>query len=183
MGFDPSIHHRRSIRLPGYDYSQSGAYFITICTHHHFARFGRIEDGMMILNDWGIIAHQEWERLPERFPGIETDIFQIMPNHGHGIIFIHDSVGAGLAPADAPGRPRGSPRRPAIGEIVGAYKSIVFHKCLVACKEQNVQLGKLWQRNYYEHIIRDDDSYASIVEYILGNPLNWDRDKLNPGTP
>ena len=97
MQFDPKIHHRRSIRLKGYDYSQEGSYFITICCQDMKCRFGKIENDEIILNEYGMIAYNEWVKLPERFPNFELDVFQIMPNHMHGIIVLN--VGAGLAPA------------------------------------------------------------------------------------
>jgi len=106
MKYNPHIHHRRSIRLKGYDYSQTGAYFITICCHNRMLRFGTVEvlgpdnmDVQMILNDFGQTAYNEWAKLPERFLNVELDVFQIMPNHMHGIIILNDVVGATLAVA------------------------------------------------------------------------------------
>ena len=106
MKYNPHIHHRRSIRLKGYDYSQAGAYFITICCHNRMLRFGTVEvlgpdnmDVQMILNDFGQTAYNEWAKLPERFLNVELDVFQIMPNHMHGIIILNDVVGATLAVA------------------------------------------------------------------------------------
>lgn len=101
--YNSQIHHRRSIRLKGYDYSQAGAYFITICCQDRTCRFGKIENDEIVLNDFGTIAHNAWIKLIERFPNIEMDVFQIMPNHMHGIIIINEpNVGATLAVA--PGR-------------------------------------------------------------------------------
>ena len=96
MLFDPTIHHRRSIRLNGYDYSQEGLYFVTICCHDKTCYFGKIENREMVLNDFGKIANDEWKKLPERYANVLFDVFQIMPNHVHGVIA---TVGAGLAPA------------------------------------------------------------------------------------
>lgn len=129
------MHNRRSIRLPGYDYSQDGAYFITICTQNRENLFGGIIGGKMILNDIGKIIEIIWNDLPQRFP-IELDTFQIMPNHIHGII-----------------------------QIVGAH--------------HDAPLQKIWQRNYYEHIILNDSDLEKIRYYIKLNPQNWDRDKNN----
>jgi putative transposase len=98
MGYNPEIHKRRSIRLKGYDYSQAGSYFITICCQNRECRFGKIENTEMILNEYGIIAYNEWAKLPERFPNFELDVFQIMPNHMHGIVALQN-VGAGFTPA------------------------------------------------------------------------------------
>ena len=180
MTYNPDIHHRRSIRLQAYDYSQEGMYFITICCQGMVCRFGKIKDGEMILNDYGQIAHNEWEKLPERYPNVLSDIFQIMPNHIHAIIEI---VGATLAVAqnDTDTQNNGAtarvaPTKNTIGNIVGAYKSLVTNKCLGICKIRNVYLGKLWQRNYYEHIIRNTKSYQEISNYIITNPINWEKD-------
>ena len=94
--YNPNIHHRRSIRLKGYDYSQAGAYFITICCDYRICRFGEIVDNEMILNEFGQIAYDEWIKLSERFINFDLDVFQIMPNHMHGIIVLNNAVGATL---------------------------------------------------------------------------------------
>lgn len=99
---NPYIHHRRSIRLKGYDYSQAGLYFITICCQDRICRFGHIENGEMILNAYGKIVYDEWAKLPERFPNFEMDVFQIMPNHMHGIILLNETVGATARPLRFP---------------------------------------------------------------------------------
>jgi putative transposase len=188
--YNPQTHYRRSIRLRGYDYSQSGLYFITICVYNRECRFGNIDvrkplaDSQMILNKYGTIAHEEWEKLPERFKNFELDVFQIMPNHMHGIILLHDSVGAGFTPAQsgftpdqiAIGQPQGI--APTLGDIIGAYKSLVANACLEIYKSKNETMGRLWQRNYYEHIIRNEQSYQRISEYIINNPAKWDNDKF-----
>ncbi|MDI9312402.1 MAG: hypothetical protein QM535_19485 [Limnohabitans sp.] len=210
--FNPQLHHRRSIRLPEYDYSQSGLYFITICCHSRECIFGKIENNKMILNEYGTIAYNEWIKLTERFSNFELDVFQIMPNHMHGIIALND-VGAGFTPApnndeiygQSPngqpeintGQPQGLPLQitdndnratlavaPTIGDIVGAYKSLVANKCLKIWKTKWVgsnpvpTMGKLWQRNYYEHIIRNEKSYLTISKYIINNPAKWQEDKF-----
>ncbi|KAA6345877.1 hypothetical protein EZS27_006567 [termite gut metagenome] len=160
-------HHRRSIRLQGYDYSQAGLYFITICCQDKICRFGKIEKSEMILNESGQIAYNEWVMLPERYSHATLDVFQIMPNHIHGIIALNATpVGATLAVAlnndmntanGAMNANRATARvAPTIGNMVGAYKSSVMNKCLEICKSQNERMGKLWQRNYYERIIRDE---------------------------
>ena len=162
MAYNPNIHHRRSIRLKGYDYSQAGAYFITICCKDRKCRFGKIVVGasVMELNECGQIAYDEWLKLSERFSNFELDVFQIMPNHMHGIIVLNDIVGATL------------------GDIVGAYKSLVANGCLDIYKTKNETMGKLWQRNYYEHIIRNEQSYQTISDYIINNPAKWKDDKF-----
>ena len=202
--YNPQKHHRRSIRLKNYDYSQAGLYFITICCDDRKHRFGKIENHEMILNEYGTIAYDEWIKLQGRFSNFELDVFQIMPNHLHGIIKI---VRAGFTPAqNTPteiiptqndGQPQSLPMQitddrnmatarvaPTVGDIVGAYKSLVANACLDIFKLQRSTcnaistMGKLWQRNYYEHIIRDERSYQTISEYIVNNPAKWTEDKF-----
>ena len=185
MKFDPQIHRRKSIRLKGYDYSQAGGYYVTIVTQLRESFFGKIRDGEMIFNDAGRMVNFEWGTLQERFPNIETDVFQVMPNHLHGIIIIRnpESVEAGLVPAHAT---RATTRvAPTIGEIVGAFKSITTHKYIRGVDEfaWPVFYKKLWQRNYYEHILRGQADYERIAGYILDNPVNWDQDEENPQNP
>ena len=186
--YNPKIHHRRSIRLSGYDYSQEGAYFITICCQDKVCRFGTVENDKMMLNECGLIAANEWIALPNRFINIEVDVFQIMPNHIHGIIIVKD-VGATLAVAQSfmgetayAGQPQGiAPTQVVHGTIpaiIGAYKSLVSNGCLKIYKSKNKPMGKLWQRNYYEHIIRNEQSYRTISQYVTDNPAKWAFDKL-----
>ncbi|MFN9303015.1 MAG: hypothetical protein ACK6DA_09620, partial [Candidatus Kapaibacterium sp.] len=120
MSYNPHIHHRKSIRLHGYDYSQAGAYFITICTQDREHRFGKIENDEMVLNEYGIIAYNEWNKLTERFSNFESDVFQIMPNHMHGIIVLNP-VGAGFTPAlNDKGQPQGLPVQISDDDDIGA---------------------------------------------------------------
>ena len=173
-----NFYHRRSIRLKGYDYSQSGAYFITICAKNRESYF-------LTYPELKGIVKQQWERLPERFTNLFLDEFTIMPNHIHGIII----VGAGLAPAlsyraTARVAPTFSIDNPAptVGEIVGIFKSFCIHDWLAYIKEKKVDaVGKFWQRNYYEHVIRNEDELNKIREYIQNNLLKWDLDRENPG--
>jgi|688.fasta_scaffold679370_1 REP element-mobilizing transposase RayT len=190
--YNPKIHNRRSIRLKGYDYSKAGLYFITICCQDRICRFGEVKNGEMILNELGIIAYNEWIKLTERFMNFELDVFQIMPNHIHGIISL-TTVGSRLA-LDLlyEGQPQGLPQpetqglpqqlvqqgKSSISDIVGAYKSIVANGCLEIYKSRDEIMGKFWQRNYYEHIIRNDLAYYNISEYIINNPLKWEEDRF-----
>ena len=165
-------------------------------------RFGKIEKDEMVLNELGMIAQNEWAKLPERFSNFELDVFQIMPNHIHGIILLNDCVvRAGFTPAHLPdhiheGQPQGiAPTQnhdpiqnpagmnpvPTIGDIVGSYKSLVSNECLKIYKSNNEIMGKLLQRDYYEHIIRNESSYKRISEYIINNPQQWDNDKFYVG--
>lgn len=141
-----------------------------------------------MFNDYGKIAHQEWIRLKERFPRFQLDVFQIMPNHMHAILVLDDLVGATLAVNPDDGvetndracddRAQAS-RPPTVGDIIGAYKSLVVNECLSIYKSRNEIMGKLWQRNYYEHIIRNQQSYQKISNYIINNPVHWQTDKFH----
>lgn len=170
------MNNRHSIRLKNYDYSSNGAYFVTICTHEREYLFGDIVNGKMKTNNLGNLVVSIWESLPNRFPVI-IDTYQIMPNHFHGIIVI---VGAGLVPAlelgapvtnRAPARGAPTPKQPTLGNIIGAFKSLSTNT-RAQCK--------FWQRNYYEHIIRNETELFKIREYITLNPLMWERDRNNP---
>ena len=178
MLYNPEKHRRRSIRLQDYDYSQAGAYFITICTKNRECLFGEISDGKIVLNEFGQIVESVWLDLPKHYPNIELDAFVIMPNHIHGIVFI---VGAGLKPA--PTKPANTiaptkvMKNYPLSEIVRGFKTFSSRKI----NEMRFKSGmSLWQRNYYEHIIRNEQSLTHIRDYILTNPLSWDLDKENP---
>jgi len=191
------IHHRRSIRLKGYDYTLAGFYFITICTHQRQSLFGEIIDGEMRLNSLGRIVQDEWTKTAVIRPEIELGEFVIMPNHIHGIIIIHESVGAyGHTPLqNDPNAPSNhtpqhdesySPANPSafrspsrtIGAVVRGYKSAVTKQVNLLRDAPGVPV---WQRNYYEHIIRDEKSHLEIALYILDNPINWQKDSLFTG--
>ena len=180
MAYDPEIHHRRTIRLCDYDYAVEGFYFVTICVHEHRALFGSITDGTMHLNDTGRMVEEEYRRLPNRYHHVICHEYVVMPNHFHAIIQITNDdaspVGAGSAcPNDTPsGRVQGGQtpplQRPTLGQIIGYFK-------YQTTKRINLST-RLWQRNYYEHIIRDQRSHDEIAAYILENPLHWPDDKL-----
>ena len=233
MRFDPERHRRRSMRLKGYDYSQAGAYFVTICTQGRACLFGEVVDGEMRLNDAGRMVVAEWERLPALFPNVVLDAFVVMPNHIHGIVILTDPaddatdgataigatisgattggaatggattrvapttagddatpVGAGLVPAPstpaqsvpAPSTPAPSVPAPTLGDVIGAFKSRVTVEYTRGVKT----LGwtpfdkRLWQRNYYEHIIRNEETLNCIRRYIAENPIRWAFDRENP---
>ena len=168
MKFNPDIHHRHSIRLPGYDYSQAGAYFVTICTAGREYMFGEIIDGKVVPNDAGEIVKSVWNELPNHYPHVELDQFVIMPNHFHGIIVLLNTtinvVGAGLKPAPTVIKRHGLP------EIIRGFKTFSARRI----NEINKSSGsKLWQRNYYEHIIRNGYELDRIRHYIFNNPQRW----------
>ena len=187
--YNPNIHHRRSIRLKGYDYSQSGLYFVTIVTQNRDNFFGDIANGTLKLNDAGKMIETEWLKLPQRFKNIELHQYAVMPNHFHGIIQI---VGATLVVAQnetahsEKGQPQGIAPTIApttLGDMVGAFESITTVEYIRGVKNNGWQPfdGKLWQRNYWEHIIRNENEYNRISQYIIDNPAKWKNDKLNGG--
>lgn len=196
MKYDPQKHHRRSIRLKGYDYTQPGAYFVTICAYQRMHVFGEVINGEMILNETGKIARDEWFKTAELRPYVKLyeDEFMIMPNHGHGIIWIMDdgrnNVGALRGNAQSRAEQRSTPTKNAptknaptktvapgsLGAIVRGYKSAVTYAVNAA---ENQRGAALWQRNYYDHIIRNDRELDNIRWYILNNPLNWQLDRDN----
>ncbi|MBF0227964.1 MAG: transposase [Desulfobacterales bacterium] len=173
MEFNDNIHNRRSIRLKNYDYSKSGLYFITICTQNKLNLFGQIKNNEMILNEYGRIVYDEWIKSAEIRNEIELDKFVIMPNHFHGIVMIYrDCKFKGDQPV-APTKICG-PKKKSIGSLISGYKSSVTKKINIL---RNTPGINVWQRNYYEHIIRNDDIYNKIAEYIMYNPITWQEDK------
>lgn len=177
----PKKPQRKSIRLKEYDYSQPGAYFITIVTQGRICRFGEIKNGEMILNAAGEMVREQWLALPKRFPMIELGAFVVMPNHGHGNIIING--GAGLVPARYATTKRATPTvAPTLGDIIGAVKSITTVEYIRGVKKMGWPRfeKRLWQRNYYEHIIRNQKDWERIHLYIEANPSRWDGDRENP---
>jgi len=220
--YNPKIHHRRSIRLKGYDYSQAGLYFITICSQNRICRFGEIvvvgvplvgtqtNTATMILNHAGKMVEDEWLALVDRFPNMVLHEYIIMPNHFHCILEIvgvplvgTQNVGACSGHPNVTGRPQGYaptddtqrndtetmlgtqnddgvPKNKTIGDMMDAFKSITTVKYIDGVKNRGWDRfdGKIWQRDYYEHIIRDEESYLRISEYIKNNPAKWENDKF-----
>jgi putative transposase len=176
MTDDPTKYHRRSIRLNGYDYSQTGAYFITVCTQGRECLFGGVVDGEIRLNEYGKIAVNSWKDIPAHFRNAKLDAFLVMPNHIHGIIMI---VGARHA-VPLHQEQFGKPIPCSISTIIRSFKSAVTKR--INELRQTSGIG-FWQRNYYEHIIRVDDELNNIREYITNNPLRWHEDEENPINP
>jgi len=206
--FDPAIHRRRSIRLRDFDYSQAGAYFVTLCVHDRVCLLGEIVDEAMRLNDAGRMVHAVWNAIPFHYPGVDIDAFIAMPNHIHAIIVL---VGAGpracpvtggqprgVAPTGSEiGQPRGvAPTGSEIGQPRGVAPTLslpdVVHRFKTMTTKRYVDgvercawprfNGKLWQRNYYEHIIRNDADLNRIRAYIENNPARWAQDSLHPAS-
>jgi putative transposase len=190
MSDNSTFPHRHSLRLKGYDYSQAGAYFVTICAHCRKCLFGEVVGSEMNVNEFGLAVQAVWEDLPVHYPHVMTDAFVVMPNHVHGVFVLGAedlAVGAGFKPARTdPSRPadaegsksvRTMLRRHGLSEIVRGLKSF-------SARRINVMRGTsgaaVWQRNYYEHVIRGDADYNRIAEYVANNPLRWKEDTLHP---
>jgi len=180
-------HHRRSIRLKGYDYTSEGGYFITLVTHERQNLFGTIDNDEMHLNPLGEVARDEWFRTAQLRSYVELfdDEFIVMPNHIHGIIWITDTVWlnrrgtARRAPThdESPAIEHfGKPISGSIPTIVRAYKSAVTKRINLLSHTPSTPV---WQHNYYEHIITTDREYNAIAEYIYYNPYNWGADEEN----
>ncbi|MBL8077080.1 MAG: hypothetical protein JNM55_03885 [Anaerolineales bacterium] len=185
--FDPKKHHRRSIRLQGYDYSQAGAYYVTIVTYQRDCLFGKIENEEMLLSDFGAIANECWIAIPDHFPNVELGAYVVMPNHVHGIILIRADESQSNPGMIDDGRRGAALLRPyedqhkinvkpgSLGAIVRSFKSAVSYRIN---KEHNAT--GIWQRNYYEHIIRNETDLQNKTDYIEANPMLWDEDDNNP---
>jgi len=235
MKYDPKIHHRRSIRLKGYDYSQAGAYFVTIVTQGRAQLFGHIEHGEMILNDAGQMIVKWWNELPNKFPQITLGAFVVMPNHFHGIIIINPTIpnpidvehvggdlrvspeGEGATSPEGKGAtnmgervggdlrvspegegatntgghvgpPQQPPQQPSqqqpdapLSQMIQWFKTMTTNEYISGVKELGWPRfdGKFWQRDYYEHIIRNANEANRIHLYIESNPINWAEDEEN----
>jgi REP element-mobilizing transposase RayT len=167
-------HARRSIRLPSFDYTTPGAYFVTICTYQRECLLGEIMKGEMRVNEIWRIIWDCWNQIPKHFPNTITDEFVVMPNHIHGIIRIIDTAyGRGTA-CRAPTTERfGKPVIGSIPTIVRGFKSAVTKRV----NEMNPLFGPVWQRNYYERIIRSDAELDAVRQYIRDNPRKWEEDE------
>ena len=168
-GYDSKIHRRRSIRLKKYDYSQCGAYFITICAQNREHLFGKIINNEMQLNVAGKIIQKWWLELSNKFSHIELNEYIVMPNHFHGIVQIVETEGRSRRTA------------PTIPHIIQWFKTMSTNEYI-----RGVKIGKflpfnksIWQRNYWEHIIRSEGYLIKFREYMANNPCNWKNDKLH----
>jgi len=183
MRYDSEKHYRRSIRLRCYDYGQAGAYFVTMCTQYRDYLVDAVADDEMRLNDAGRMSEEWWFELNREFTTVETDEFVVMPNHFYGIVTIADAnVGADLCVGPVlEGAHAGAP----LPTVVRWFKTMTTNGYVRGVKTQGWApfRGKLWQRNYYEHIIRNDNSLNRIRQYILDNPSRWAFDRENPRQP
>jgi putative transposase len=176
---------RRSLRLKGYDYAQAGAYFVTMCTQDRACLFGDVVEGTVCLNAAGQLVAALWSDMPIRFPEIDLDAFVVMPNHIHGIVVFSDhaaTVGAPLVGARRGGARAATWAASTVGDVVGAFKSLFTVKYIEGVKEGRWPAfdRRVWQRNYYEHVIRDEPDLARVRSYIDENPLRWEFDDENP---
>lgn len=196
MPYNPQKHHRHSIRLPGYDYTLPGAYFVTICVRDRECLLGEVVGEETRLSAFGQIAHSFWTQVVAHFPGVAVDVFTIMPNHLHALIVIQEPskvVGSGeedeetsplqdarggdedcgrAAPAVQP-----TTERPSLGQIVAYYK---YQTTVQVNQLRDMPGVPFWQRNYWEHVIRNEASLNRIREYIDNNPARWAEDQLHP---
>ena len=177
MKHNPYIHDRRSIRLQGYDYAETGYYFVTVCAQGRGCLFGQITKGDLCLNENGQVVAESWAWLAKRYEYVNLDEWVLMPNHLHAIVIINDERrgGSRTAPTSAAAN---SLRRKPLGRLIGAFKT-------VSTKKVNELHGTpgttMWQRNYYEHIIRDQNSLETVRRYIVNNPSRWEFDELYSG--
>ena len=171
-----TLQPRKKLRLPEYDYSWPGWYYVTVCTRDREPLFGQIVDDHMVLNHIGRIVEEEWLKTPLIRKNVALDDYVIMPNHLHGIVIINDAiVGATRRVAPTEGHPK--LRSASLGAILGQFKSIATKR---ARKECLLSDRSLWQRGYYDHVIRNDADLHRIREYIATNPRRWALDKENP---
>ena len=163
------LQRRRILRLATYDYAKAGAYFVTICTHGKECLLGDVVNDEMVLHDAGRIVAAAWHNLPQHYGNTVLDTFVVMPNHVHGVLFIGPTV----TDADAPG----AASRHGLPEILRAFKTFSSRRINEA---RGTPGATVWQRSYYDHIIRNETSLTRIREYIIRNPLQWSLDRENP---
>ena len=177
MEYEAEVYGRRSIRLKGYDYTQVGAYFVTVAVRGRSALFGEVVDGVVRLSGAGEMAREVWEGMPQRFSFVEMDAFVVMPDHVHGIVVIRgDGARALIGDARASGRADAAPTARALGDVVGAYKSLTTAAYIRGVHDAGWPPfhGRLWQRNFYERVVRDEYEMNELQAYIRDNPLRWE---------
>jgi putative transposase len=174
----PDIEGRHSIRLTGYDYSQPGYYFVTICTQGRRPILGSVINGNLKLNWMGEMVMDVWMQIPRRYPGIDVDLGVVMPNHVHGIVI----VGAGSharPPTGHGGRPQGGAPTLSLPDVIHRFKSLTTRRSVAGGPRQGTTAAQrpLWQRSFYDRVIRNDRELNAIREYIQANPANWEKDE------
>ena len=208
--YDPAKHRRRSIRLRGYDYSRAGAYFVTICTQNLLCLFGEIVNGEMVPNDAGSNVERWYGELEDKFPDIRCDEFVCMPNHVHFVV-VNTGAGSlvrpdgerhpvradsqrpanettvradpGVRPGPSSARPDGLPAASSLSTVVQWFKTMTTNAYIRGVKQSGWRPfpGKLWHRNYWEHVVRDESEWNRIREYIRNNPVQWENDRFYEG--
>ncbi len=177
MGFDSWRHQRHSIRLADYDYSQPGAYFVTICTYGRLPVFGDIQGGRVLLNAEGELVTEEWLRTEVMRKRVRLDAFVVMPNHLHGILVIQSELDKTDSEQVSPVMQFGKPTSDSVPTIIRSFKAAVTHRINIC---QDNEGNHIWQRGYYEHIVRSITELHRIRRYIQNNPMNWAEDEDNP---
>lgn len=193
MSYVPDLHHRRSIRLQAFDYTRDGAYFVTVCSRDRECLFGQVIDGAVNLNEFGQVIGLALTSLPTHFPHVDVPDYVIMPNHLHAIIKIaRDDVGAKQGVSASPvsvdignsGKADEAFALPLRGTVPGSLAAVVQNFKSVTTRKVNALRGTpgipVWQRNYYERVIRNEAELAAIREYIASNPGSWDQDRNHP---
>jgi len=185
--FKPT-NQRKNLRLPDFDYSQDGLYFVTIVTQNRVCLFGAVDNKKMILNDVGKMIEQVCQEMPQFMSKVSLEYYVIMPNHFHGIIVINQNLGVDLPKplnqiSVQPGHQQNEQRIPdgitSLSSVVQRFKSLTTYRYINGVNKSGWPRfnGRLWQRNYYEHIIRNERDYQGIVDYIILNPQNWESDE------
>jgi REP element-mobilizing transposase RayT len=166
--FDPHVHHRRSVRLAGYDYAQGGAYFVTICSHQKRMVFGRVREGVAQSNEYGRIVSECWTEIPQHFPHVDLEEWIVMPNHLHGImVFTTDALANGVLPRF------GESKRGAVATVINRFKGAVTRRVAKLRQEQERAAVIVWQKGFHERVIRDAREFEMKRRYIIENPSRW----------
>ena len=160
---------RKLLRLVGYHYRQCGYYYLTLCTQNRHCLFGRVHRGEMILNDAGKMVHEIWSDIPKKYRGFGNDLFVLMPNHLHGILLKYNDGGP----------TQGSAPTLILSDVVRYFKMFTTRIYIKGVREKRFAAfdRRLWQRNYYEHVIRNETALNRIRQYMIENPLKWSEDQ------
>ena len=172
-----NLPRRRATRLQDYDYCQSGFYFVTICVQHRKCIFGTMIDGKMQLNELGNIVTEYWNHIPQHFSSVEIGDYVIMPNHIHGIIALNDVGTRSPRPKNSNKELTDNTSSPSLGKIIAYFK---YQSTKHINQYHNTPGTRIWQRNYHDHVIRDNIDLQRLRQYIQSNPMKWELDQLHP---